>query len=85
MATDPKVKAACKIVGCRVGDLLKHRLTEDSVVLIVGPGGKKYIVPFSDLDAPPPVTTQVAAKEEPVKATRTRAPAKKSRAKKASA
>lgn len=82
MATDDRVKAACKFVGCKVTDLLKSRLTEDSVVLIVGPG-YKYIVPFSDLGAPPPVTTQVEAEEPPVKADK--ASARKSRAKKASA
>lgn len=83
MATDDRVKAACRVVGCKVKDLIKSRLTEDSVVLIVGPGGGKYEVPFSDLGAPPPATTQVEAEEEPVKAVKS--PAKKSRAKKASA
>lgn len=83
MATDAKIKAACRFVGCQVDDLLKHRLTEDAVVLIVGPAGKKYVVDFADLDAPPPVTTQVEAEKKPVKAKK--APVKGTRAKKARA
>ena len=62
------IKAACDFVGCKVKDLLKSRLTEVAVVLIVGPGGGKHIIPFADLDTPPPVTTEVEAEEAPVSA-----------------
>lgn len=67
------IRAACKVVECKVKDLIKSRLTDKAVVLIVGPVGYKHIVLFEDLGmAPavpvvaasePPTTTQVEAPE----------------------
>ena len=68
------IKAACDIVGCKVKDLLKSRLTEVAVVLIVGPGGGKHIIPFADLDTPPPVMTKVEGETAPVSAAANVAP-----------
>jgi hypothetical protein len=68
MEDKAKIKAACVVVGCTEKDLLASRLTEGAVVLIVGPVGFKHIVPFGDLAAPPPVTTQVEAEKAPVRA-----------------
>lgn len=66
------IKAACRVVECKVKDLLASRLTDQAVVLIVGPG-YKHIVPFEDLGiepalpvmraSEPPTTTQVEAPE----------------------
>ena len=76
-----KIAAACKIVGCKQKDLLASRIAGEFVILIVGPVGFKKKVPFSDLGAPEPVTTQVEADTPPVtassKRTRTRGSAKK--------
>ena len=68
MEDKAKIKAACVVVGCKEKDLLKSRLTDVAVILIVGPVGYKHIVPFADLAAPPPVTTEVEAETGPVAA-----------------
>lgn len=62
-----EITAACKVVGCKEKDLLKSRLTDEAVVLIVGPVGYKHIVPFEDLDlGPPPVAAKVEAPQAPM-------------------
>lgn len=68
MTDQGKIKAACKVVGCKEKDLLHSRLRGETVILIVGPVGFKHIVPFADLAAPPPVTTKVEAEKAPVRA-----------------
>lgn len=61
-----RIKAACKVVNCKLKDLLKSRLTDKAVVLIVGPVGYKYVVPFADLDlGRGPFVAEVEAMEPP--------------------
>jgi hypothetical protein len=43
------LKAACKLEGCKVKDLLSHRVTSTHVIMIVGPVGFKKIVALEDL------------------------------------
>jgi hypothetical protein len=60
------LKAACKIEGCKPGDLLASRVTDREVILIVGPTGFKRRYPVADLrpenyedvaeDSEPPTT-----------------------------
>lgn len=62
-----KIKAACKMVGCKQKDLLKPaRLTDEAVVLIVGPVGYKHVIPFVELDlGRGPFVAEVEAMEPP--------------------
>ena len=66
------IKAACRVVECKVKDLIKSRLTDEAVVLIVGPVGYKHIVPFEDLGIEAAVPNMVAS--EPPSTARVEAP-----------
>lgn len=68
MENKAKIAAACKVMGCKVKDLMHSRIRGETVILVVGPVGFKHIVPFADLAAPPPVTTKVAGEAAPVRA-----------------